>query len=485
MLVFGRRWSNEWVWPTVLWDRDPLSLSQALLRTIHARTRFWRGQAIAVACVAVPTAIRLAMTPVLPDRGQLIFYLPAILIAAVWGGMRASATTFLLSLACAWIGFGPVRVTVPLDNRPMVVLFGVFLVCCAVLALVGSMLRAALLSARQAEARYKALVETSSTVVFRFDRNGDFPEPNSSWSAYSGLDWTEQHADGWFRLIHGDDREAATLAWKAAVAQGRPIRLEFRRWHAPSASYRWVASQSTPVFDEGGHIREWIGTLIDIEEQRLAADLQRSLLHELQHRVKNTLAVVWAICEQSARHADSLPIFLALFKGRLGALSDAHSLLTTKNWSRTSLEEVARIALQPFMDGAGANIRIEGPSIEVAPITTTNLALAFHELATNAAKHGALSRPEGHVDLSWSMADGLVDLRWVESGGPAVRSPTRTGFGRRLLERAVAHEPEAFSELDFEQDGFCYHTRWRAGAGPPPHPAERSPAFGPATTNAA
>jgi PAS domain S-box-containing protein len=462
-----------------------LSLSEVLLGTIHARTRFWRGQAVALACVAVPTAIRFALTPLLPDRGQLIFYLPAILIAAVWGGVRASATTFVLSLLCAWITFSPLRLAVPLESRSMIVLFVVFLVCCGLLALVGSMLRASLVSARQAEARYKALVDSSSTVVFRFDRNGDFPEANPAWTAYSGLDWTEQHADGWFRLIHEDDREAAMLAWKTAVAEGRPIRLEFRRWHAPSASYRWVQSQSTPVLDDGGHIREWIGTITDIEEQRLAADLQRRLLHELQHRVKNTLAVVWAICEQSARHSNSLPAFLAVFKGRLGALSDAHSLLTTKNWTRTSLEEVARTALEPFMDEEGDNIRIEGPAIEVAPITTTNLALAFHELATNAAKHGALSRPEGHVELSWSMDDGLIDLRWVESGGPAVKSPTRTGFGRRLLERAVAHEPEAFSELGFARDGFRYHTRWRAGGAGFPQPADRRPDLGPVTTTAA
>ncbi|HKT53612.1 MAG TPA: sensor histidine kinase, partial [Caulobacteraceae bacterium] len=245
-----------------------------------------------------------------------------------------------------------------------------------------------------------------------------------------------------------------------------------------------VLSQSTPVRDETGHIREWIGAITDIEEQRLAADLQRSLLHELQHRVKNTLAVVWAICEQSARHSNTLPTFLAVFKGRLGALSDAHSLLTTKNWTRTSLEDVARMALGPFMDEEGDNIRIEGPEIEVAPITTTNLALAFHELATNAAKHGALSRPEGHVDLSWSMADGLVDLRWTESGGPLVKAPTRIGFGRRLLERAVAHEPEAFSELGFDQDGFCYHTRWRAG-GAFPQPMATRPGLEPPTSTAA
>jgi two-component sensor histidine kinase len=120
--------------------------------------------------------------------------------------------------------------------------------------------------------------------------------------------------------------------------------------------------------------------------------------------------------------------------------------------------------LRAFMDEDVDDIVIDGPPVALKPITTTNLALAFHELATNASKYGALAAPEGRVDVSWLVVNGRVVLDWIESGGRKVRTPTRNGFGSRLLGRAFAHEPEASTNLEFAPEGVRYRATWRVAA---------------------
>jgi two-component sensor histidine kinase len=174
---------------------------------------------------------------------------------------------------------------------------------------------------------------------------------------------------------------------------------------------------------------------------------------------------------------------VATYNGRLNALSEAQGLLTDKSWGLASIDEVARTVLRAFMDDDLDDIVIDGPPVALKPITTTNLALAFHELATNASKYGALAAPEGRVEVRWSVVEGLVVLDWIESGGRRVKSPTRSGFGSRLLGRAFAHEPEASTKLDFAPEGVRYRASWRVAgesqSAPAPARAE------PLTTSAA
>jgi two-component system CheB/CheR fusion protein len=454
-----------------------LSLSEVLLGTIRPKTRFWRGQLLALICVAIPTLLTISLSPILPDRGQVVFYFPAVIVAAIWGGARAGAAALALSSLIAWYAFVPPYFTLHAPPRAIAVLLAGYLLSGGLVVLAGAMLRSALLSSRRAEARYKALVDAATTVTFRMDRDGDFKESTAAWSDYTGLDWRGRRGGRWREQIHADDRARVLTRLGEAVAARRPCRIEFRHWHAPSKAYRWVAWQIAPIVDDDGELAEWMGAFIDIHEQRVSREMEGDLLHELQHRVKNSLAVVRALCDQTARHSTTLGGFVATYNGRLNALSEAQGLLTDNSWGLASIDEVARTVLRAFMNEDVDDIVIDGPPVALTPITTTNLALAFHELATNASKYGALAAPEGRVNVRWSVVDGLVVLDWIESGGRRVKSPTRSGFGSRLLGRAFAHEPDASARLEFAPEGVRYRASWRVAgeSQSPPAPARAQP----------
>jgi two-component system CheB/CheR fusion protein len=423
--------------------------------------------------------LKIAFSTVLPDRGQFLFYFPAVIVAAVWGGARAGLSALALSSVVAWYAFIPPYFSLQPPPQSFALLMAGYLVSGGFMVVAGAMLRSALLSARRTEARYKALVEAATTVTFRMDSDGQFIEPDQAWSAFTGLDRRDH---GWREQIHPDDRERVLARQREAVAKRQPCRIEFRHWHVASDTYRWVAWQSAPILDDDGVVAEWMGAFVDIHEQRLAQEVEATLLHELQHRVKNSLAVVRALCDQTARHSTSLGGFVAAYNGRLNALSEAQGLLTDKSWGMASIDEVARTVLRPFMDEDADCIRIDGPPVSLKPLTTTNLALVFHELATNASKYGALAAPEGRVALNWSLAGGMIELAWIESGGKRVKSPSRTGFGSRLLDRAFAHEPDASTGMTFDPEGFRYRACWRVAGESQSPPA---PAREPLTSNAA
>jgi PAS domain S-box-containing protein len=186
------------------------------------------------------------------------------------------------------------------------------------------------------------------------------------------------------------------------------------------------------------------------ERKRFERHLQL-LVGELNHRVKNTLAIVQSLTHQSFHSAVPAPEAIARFEGRLQALAAAHNLLTQKNWDSATIEDVAAAALGPFC--GPARCEIAGPEVRVSPQTAVNLALALHELATNASKYGALSNDTGQVSVRWVAAAGQLELTWTECGGPPVVPPGRRGFGTRMIERTLAAEFGGSVKLDFEPQG--------------------------------
>ncbi|MDB5641692.1 MAG: blue-light-activated histidine kinase [Hyphomicrobiales bacterium] len=187
-------------------------------------------------------------------------------------------------------------------------------------------------------------------------------------------------------------------------------------------------------------------------ELRRSARLHSLLAHELQHRVKNTLAVVQAIAYQTFRdvaHADANAAFMA----RLVALGQAHDRLTETSWTAAPLSAVIEGALQAHQTGA-ARQQISGPELQIGASPALSLSLALHELATNAVKYGALSNDSGRVDVTWSVNQGMFRLLWSESGGPVVAPPTRRGFGSRLVERSLTSEFGAEVVLSFGSEGL-------------------------------
>ncbi|WP_269714169.1 sensor histidine kinase [Caulobacter sp. NIBR2454] len=204
-------------------------------------------------------------------------------------------------------------------------------------------------------------------------------------------------------------------------------------------------------------------TAAALESARARASLQEALerrellLHELDHRMKNTLAAAHSITRQTLRHADSAEAFAEAFERRLMALSRAHELLTQESWGRASILQVLEAALAPFGGAESGRATLSGPPISLSPETAVDLHMAFHELAVNAAKYGAFSDAEGQVDVEWSIGvDERFHLTWRESGGPPVTPPKERGFGSRLIQSGMSVRLAGKATMRFEPEGLIY-----------------------------
>src|SRR6056297_227360 len=202
-----------------------------------------------------------------------------------------------------------------------------------------------------------------------------------------------------------------------------------------------------------------VGTVLevqDISQRKADTERLRMLLDELNHRVKNTLATVQSIFLQTLRGEAISDHAREGVMSRLIALASSHDLLTEKDWVSAPLREVAWRSLAPFgadKDGSG-RFAITGDDLELKPKPALAIAMGLHELATNAVKHGALGAEGGKIDLAWEVsASDILQLRWVERGGPHVTPPSRSGFGRRLIERGLVHELAGSAHIEFDPDG--------------------------------
>lgn len=213
-----------------------------------------------------------------------------------------------------------------------------------------------------------------------------------------------------------------------------------------------VSLTVSPVHDAEGRLIGASKIARDVTERKRMEEQQKLLVAELNHRVKNTLATVQSIAKQTLTGKRTLEEARDLFLDRVHALAYSHEMLATSRWRGADLQALVEAAFQPY----GMRVALTGDALTLNPQATQILALALNELATNAAKHGALSRPEGRVEVAWSAAGGLFRFVWRERGGPPVAVPTRHGFGRTLVESAVAHELCGTTRLDFLPEGVTY-----------------------------
>lgn len=261
--------------------------------------------------------------------------------------------------------------------------------------------------------------------------------------------------EAWTRTVHSEDRARIEAALIALLAGEAEYRTEFRI-RPEEDRLRWVSAQAIVQRDAGGRARRVIGIHQEVTEGKRAEEHLRLLVHELNHRVKNTLATVQSIAMQSLRGLDgpAAATARAAFEARLIALARVHDVLTRESWEGAELAEVVKDALAP-LDGPGGQPRftVGGPAVRLPPRIALSIAMALHELATNAVKYGALSVPAGQIALSWSVGEGRLTLRWQERGGPPVVPPTRTGFGSRLIERSLARELDGTVSLSFPREG--------------------------------
>lgn len=184
----------------------------------------------------------------------------------------------------------------------------------------------------------------------------------------------------------------------------------------------------------------------------------RLLVHELSHRVKNTLATVQSVAIQTLRSAATLEAFSQDFLARLAALAQTHDLLMQNQWHGADLLTMLELELMPYGRAAGPRLTLQGDRLRLDPKTALALGMALHELATNAAKYGALSCPQGRLDVTWQrQPDDSLHIAWTEQGGPPVRPPARRGFGSRVIEHGLAYELQAEVRLGFDPSGVSCH----------------------------
>jgi two-component sensor histidine kinase/PAS domain-containing protein len=304
---------------------------------------------------------------------------------------------------------------------------------------------------RKSEARFRALVNATSDVVYRM---------SPDWTEMRRLDGRGFLADvetpsvTWMDdYLFPEDQPAILAAIQDAIARKGVFQLEHRVRRA-DGGIGWTSSRAVPVFDEAGGIIEWFGAASDITHRREAEAHLRLVVNELNHRVKNNLAMAQAMAAQTFRNADDLAQAQASFSARIMALAKANDLLTDEHWVDASLRVLIEAAVAPHCPDDPARCWIEGPDVRLSPKTALSLTMAFHELATNAVKHGAWSTPDGRVSATWTVEGGRLHLEWRESGGPPVRPPERRGFGSRLIERGLAAELDGEAKLGFEKEGL-------------------------------
>jgi PAS domain S-box-containing protein len=310
------------------------------------------------------------------------------------------------------------------------------------------------------EARMRSLVEGIPQMVFRSNERGERYWGSPQWVEFTGLPLEESVGLGWVDAIHPDDRDGTIAAWEGA-ADRHEVYVEHRIRHAASGHYRWHQTRAAPLRGEDGHIVEWLGTSTEVEEIRSLYRHQQTLLAELQHRVRNTLAVVRSIARRTAETSDSVEEMAAHLQGRLDAFSRVQSMVTRNPEAGIDLKSLVEDELLAHAAREGERLEIEGEDISFKSRPAETLSLAIHELATNAVKYGALSSGTGRIRVQWirTEQDGQERLKlvWAESGVDMSASrPDRQGFGLELLQRTLPYDLRAETRVEFGADGIRF-----------------------------
>lgn len=313
---------------------------------------------------------------------------------------------------------------------------------------------------RANEERFRLLATSIPQLVFRTRPDGHRTWGSPQWIDFTGLTLEESVGLGWLDAIHPEDRLATQEAWEEARERGEYY-VEHRIRRGAEGEYRWHQTRARPVDPGRDGAGDWVGTMTDIHDLRGLQDRQGVLLAELQHRTRNLLAVVQSIASQTIRKSPSLTAFRNEFEGRLQVLSRVQGILARSDHKDIDLRTLLDAELTAHGDGAVGTGRIivEGPPVVLPANSAQAIALAVHELATNAVKHGALAQDSGRLAVRWDFAadetrPGVL-LEWNESGVamPEDASPQRRGYGTELIERALPYQLRAKTRLEFRPDG--------------------------------
>ena len=303
----------------------------------------------------------------------------------------------------------------------------------------------------ESEANYRRIFEQSSDLILTADLDQVLTDANPAAAEAVGVPIDELIGRKISDFVSPEDYERTSAMLRQKLEDGGTTRYDVRVRNVNGEWLFWEINSGL-TFDDNGvpvglHV---VGR--DVTERKRAERQNEILVGELNHRVKNTLAVVQSLAHQTFHHDKDVKVAKAAFEGRLQAMAAAHNLLTRQLWAFASMTELVELSLAPFC--IPGRCKVEGTDFKLAPQAAVSISLAIHELATNAIKYGALSSAHGEVTVSWAWEGDTFNFEWRERDGPAVTPPSRQGFGMRLIQRSLAAELGGKVEVDFDANGL-------------------------------
>ena len=282
--------------------------------------------------------------------------------------------------------------------------------------------------------------------------NGDFTWDDGQYRIF-GVDPAtfDVTVDNIKALIHPEDWKHLQNAIKPAAQNTPSFQTEFRVCR-PNGQTRWCIGTAVASADATDNIIRISGVTVDITDRKDAEERQALLAREVDHRARNALALVQSIVRLT--RSDTIKAYIAAVDGRIGALSRAHTLLAQSRWQGADLARLVEEELAPYRAGDDGKITATGPDVSLEPRTAQTLALALHELSTNAAKYGALSVMPGRVGVTWELQPDSLVLRWSESGGPVTEPPASPGFGIRVISASIERQLEGETAFHWRPEGL-------------------------------
>lgn len=307
---------------------------------------------------------------------------------------------------------------------------------------------------------FQQLADTMPQMVWSTLPDGAHDYYNAQWYAFTGAPVGSTDGEGWNGMFHPDDQERAWKRWRHSLKTGALYEIEYRlRRH--DGVYRWTLGRALPVRDESGAIVRWVGTCTDIDDQKRIAEQNEILSRELSHRIKNIFAVLNGLIGLSARQFPGVADFARQLQGRIAALGRAHNFVrphgedSAPSVGPSTLRALLVELLGPYPALDEGRLTIEVDDLPIDDRGATPIGLVIHELATNAAKYGALSRPDGRVRLASTAKNGTVRLTWEEQGGPLLSgAPENPGFGTRLTEMSIVRQLGGTIDREWPPEGL-------------------------------
>lgn len=310
----------------------------------------------------------------------------------------------------------------------------------------------------ESEARFRVLADAMPQMVWSTRPDGYHDYYNARWYAFTGMQPGSTDGEEWNGMFHPDDQARAWQEWSHSLGTGEPYEIEYRLRDA-SGAYRWTLGRALPMRDDDGNIVRWFGTCTDIHESKLLQEQQLVVAHELSHRIKNIFSIVSGLVTFTTRFHPEMAVGAEALRERILALGRAHNFIGPEGEAShaaglNSLHGLLDELLAPYRGDTHPRIIVTGEDIRVDDRSATPFALLFHELATNAAKYGALGQEEGRVEITTGSSDASAHIEWREVGGPIVERPEVEGFGSKLIDLSIVRQMGGRIEREWLPEGL-------------------------------